>query len=399
MKPTSQSATTAPSFCGDLSRHQKAWSSWRQQLHQYPELEFDVAGTADFIVSKLQEFGIEVHPGIGKTGVVGVLTKGQGNSAIGLRADMDGLQIQELNAFDHRSRIDGQMHACGHDGHMSMLLGAAQILAEQEFNGTVYFIFQPDEEHGKGALAMIDDGLFERFPMQAVYGMHNMPGKPLGQLAMKTGGIMAGEDNFEIRIQGRGGHASQPQHHIDPLIIAAELIQALQTIVSRNVDPAERAVVSVTEIDTDGAVNVIPSNVVLKGDCRSFKDTISQTIEQSMRRLVDGICKAHGASGTLEYKRVFPATVNTRNETEHSYRAALATVDSSLVEYPTEAMTVSEDFANMLRVKNGCYIFIGNGLDSEGGCMLHNPHYDFNDRILETGIRYWVNLALQQLPA
>ena len=375
-------------------------SDWRKYLHQYPETGFDVDDTADFVAEKLESFGINVVRHIGKTGLVGVLTKGNNTArAIGFRADMDALKVEELNDFSHRSKVSGKMHACGHDGHMVMLLGAAKKLSEEEFSGTVYFVFQPNEEHGLGAQAMVDDGLFKKFPMQSIYGMHNMPGKPLGQLAMKSGAIMAGEDNFEIHIKGRGGHASQPHHHIDPLVISAEVIQALQTIVSRNIDPADRAVVSVTEIESDGTVNVIPSTVVLKGDCRSFNEGVSATIEQCMKRLVNGICIAHGAEVDFRYERLFHPTTNAEIETQNAYNAALATVGDGLVEYPTDALTISEDFANMLRVKDGCYVFIGNGEDSEGGCMLHNPYYDFNDSILAIGAQYWVNLALQQLSA
>ena len=371
--------------------------AWRRQLHRNPEVGFEVNDTAAFVAKKLRSFGIEVHAGIGQTGLVGVLTRGNSGSAIGLRADMDALLVQELNDFEHRSQNSGKMHACGHDGHTTMLLGAAQALTQQDFNGTVYFIFQPNEEHGLGAQAMIDDGLFERFPMQFIYGMHNMPGQPLGLLAMKSGAIMAGEDNFEIHIKGRGGHASQPHHHIDPLIVAAEIIQGLQTIVSRNIDPRQQAVVSVTEIDADGTVNVIPSNVVLKGDCRNFEVSVSQIIEQRMQQLTQSICEAHGAELGFRYERLFHATVNAEAPTEVAYQAALATVGVDHVSNPCEALTISEDFANMLRVKEGCYIFIGNGEDSEGGCMLHNPYYDFNDAILAVGARYWVNLVLQQL--
>ncbi len=377
----------------------KQMSDWRRHLHRYPELGFEVPQTAEFVAAKLREFGVEVHTGIGQTGVVGALSRGNSHSAIGLRADIDALKIQELNDFDHRSAHEGKMHACGHDGHSAMLLGAARMMCDLPFDGTVYFIFQPNEEHGLGAQAMVDDGLFERFPMDGVYGMHNMPGQPRGQLAMKSGAIMAGEDNFEIRIKGRGGHASQPHHHIDPVIICAEIIQALQTIVARSIDPREQAVVSVTEIHTDGTVNVIPSNITLKGDCRSFKEEVSQSIERRMGALAKSICQAHGAEVDFHYCRLFHATVNAEAQTAHAYQAALATVDSANIQFPCEPLTISEDFANMLRAKPGCYIFIGNGQDSEGGCMLHNPHYDFNDDILLTGARYWVNLVLQQLAA
>ncbi len=370
---------------------------WRRHIHQFPETGFEVEDTAKFVVEKLQSFGFETHSNFGKTGVVGILKKGDSDQAIGLRADLDALHVKELNQFDHCSKHEGKMHACGHDGHTTMLLGAAKELSETNFDGTVYLIFQPNEEHGLGALAMIHDGLFEKFKMKAVYGMHNMPGMPAGQIAMNAGAVMAGEDNFTITIKGRGGHASQPHHHIDPVPISAEIALAMQTIVSRNIDPSERAVVSITEIETDGTVNVIPSNITLKGDCRNFNEAVSLEIETAMQRLSHNICAAHGAECELIYDRVFPPTVNSKQESGFAEQAANATVGPDQVNPNCEALTISEDFANMLKVKAGCYVFIGNGEDSEGGCMLHNPHYDFNDAILTTGCQYWVNLVTQQL--
>jgi len=373
--------------------------AWRHALHRCPELGFELGETAGFIERQLQELGIETHSAIGQVGLVGVLRKGSSDKAIGLRADMDALKIQERNTFDYRSKTDGHMHACGHDGHSTMLLGAAEALRSADFDGTVYFIFQPNEEHGLGAQAMIDDGLFDRFPMDAIYGMHNMPGRPAGQLAMKSGPIMAGEDNFSLTIVGRGGHASQPHQHIDPLVISAEIILAMQSIVARSIDPAEQAVVSVTEIEADGTVNVVPSTVTIKGDCRSFKRSVSETIERRMSELAEGICHAHGAELRFSYQRVFAATTNHSSKTEHTLAAAQATNPAELIEYPCDAMTASDDFAHMLLEKEGAYVFIGNGSDSVGGCALHNPHYDFNDEILVTGVRFWINLVQQQLPS
>ena len=371
--------------------------AWRHALHRCPELGFELNETAGYIERQLRELGIETHSEIGQVGLVGVLRKGDSNRAIGLRADMDALKIQELNTFEYRSKTEGHMHACGHDGHSAMLLGAAEALRSQDFDGTVYFVFQPNEEHGLGAQAMIDDGLFDRFPMDAIYGMHNMPGRPAGQLAMKPDGIMAGEDNFSLTIVGRGGHASQPHQHIDPLVISAEIILAMQSIVARSIDPAEQAVVSVTEIEADGTVNVVPSIVTIKGDCRSFKRDVSETIERRLGELAQGICQAHGAELRFSYQRVFHATTNHPAETEHAFAAAQATNPAELVEYPCDAMTASDDFAHMLLEKQGAYVFIGNGSDSVGGCALHNPHYDFNDEILVTGVRFWINLVQQQL--
>ena len=371
--------------------------AWRHALHRCPELGFELNETAGYIERQLRELGIETHSEIGQVGLVGVLRKGDSNRAIGLRADMDALKIQELNTFEYRSKTEGHMHACGHDGHSAMLLGAAEALRSLDFDGTVYFVFQPNEEHGLGAQAMIDDGLFDRFPMDAIYGMHNMPGRPAGQLAMKPDGIMAGEDNFSLTIVGRGGHASQPHQHIDPLVISAEIILAMQSIVARSIDPAEQAVVSVTEIEADGTVNVVPSIVTIKGDCRSFKRDVSETIERRLGELAQGICQAHGAELRFSYQRVFHATTNHPAETEHALAAAQATNPAELVEYPCDAMTASDDFAHMLLEKQGAYVFIGNGSDSVGGCALHNPHYDFNDEILATGVRFWINLVQQQL--
>ena len=373
---------------------------WRHHLHQHPETEFSVLDTAALVVQKLTEFGLVVHQGIGKIGIVGQLTKGTSTQAIGLRADMDALAIQEQNEFSHKSLNDGCMHACGHDGHTSMLLGAAQELAAHgDFDGTVYFVFQPDEEHGAGAQAMIDDGLFERFPMQAIYGLHNMPGMAAGHMSMNSGGVMASEDNFKIVVKGRGGQASQPHHHIDPLVIGAEILLALQTIVARSIGTEHQAVVSATEFVTDGAVNVIPSTVTITGDCRSFSEPVQDLIEARMGQLVAGICQAHGAEHEFIYDRVFWATINSEKETQSAGKAAVALLGQEQVDLACRPKSISEDFSSMLRVKDGCYVFLGNGIDSVGGCMLHNPHYDFNDDVLETGAAYWVTLVQQELAA
>lgn len=371
---------------------------WRRSFHQHPELEFDTHQTANTVHELLSSFGIEVHREIGRTGLVGVLKCGNSDRAIGLRADMDALPLHELNQVDYRSLDDGKMHACGHDGHMAMLLGAARQLAEtKQFDGTVYFIFQPNEERGFGAQAMIDDGLFERFPMQAVYGMHNMPGIEAGKLCMKSGPIMAAEDSFKIVIKGQGGHSSQPHLCVDAITVGAEVVTALQTIRSRTLDPFSPAVVSVTEFKTDGQVNVIASEVEITGDCRSFDESVQDQIEKQMAALVSSICQAHGAGHQFEYRKLFYPTINSERETDAARRAALAVNGEPRVDLNCAPMTASEDFASMLRVKPGAYIFIGNGVDSEGGCMLHNSKYDFNDAILETGIRYWVALVEQEL--
>ena len=372
---------------------------WRRDIHQHPELGFQEDRTAAKVAGLLGDFGLEVHTGIGTTGVVGVLRKGAGEQAIGLRADIDALPIHEANTFAHRSIHDGVFHGCGHDGHTAMLLAAARHLAESgEFDGTVYFIFQPSEEDGRGALSMIKDGLFERFPMQAVYGMHNMPGVPAGHFAVRKGTIMTSEDVFVITITGRGGHASMPDRAIDPVIVGAEVILALQSIVSRSVAPQDWGVVSVTEILTDGARNVIPSTVTIKGDCRAMSPETRNLIETRMREIVDGISSAHGAEGSVEYRNDFVVTVNSPAETDAAIAAARKVAGEPAVDPDCPPCSASEDFARMLQVIPGCYILIGNGLDGHCGATLHNPNYDLNDEILTVGADYWVSLVEAQLP-
>ena len=373
--------------------------SWRQDIHKHPELGFQENRTAGKVAGLLAEFGLDVHTGIGTTGVVGVLKRGAGEQAIGLRADIDALPIQEANTFQHRSVNDGVFHGCGHDGHTAMLLAAAKQLAESgKFDGTAYFIFQPSEEDGRGALAMIEDGLFERFPMKAVYGMHNMPGIPAGHFAVKRGTIMTSEDIFVITIIGRGGHASMPDRAIDPLVTGAEVVLALQSIVSRSVAPKDWGVVSVTEFLTDGARNIIPSTVTIKGDCRAMSTKTQDLIETRMREIVAGITAAHGAEGSVEYRNDFVVTVNTADETNAAIAAARSVVGEPAVDPDCPPCSASEDFARMLQVKPGCYILIGNGTDGHCGATLHNPNYDLNDEILAVGADYWVALVEAQLP-
>lgn len=368
---------------------------WRHELHRHPEFGFDELRTSEFVADRLSEFGLEVTRNIGRTGVVGLLKKGQGRRSIGLRADMDALRIQEANDFEYRSRHDGLMHACGHDGHSSMLLGAASYLASRgDFDGSVVFIFQPAEEHGLGAAAMIDDGLFERFDVDAVYGLHNLPGLEEGRFSIRPGAIMASESGFEITIQGKGGHAAMPQMGVDTLLLGAQCVVALQTIVSRNLDPVQQpAVLSVTQFIGDGTVNVIPGKVTLKGDCRCFSDAAVAKVEAAMRRIVEGLCAAAGASCEITFHTGFPATINTAEATEQAIRAATSVFGAERVDGNCQAYTISEDFASMLRVKPGCYGLIGNGGDPAAGCALHNPNYDFNDNILATGASYWIQLS------
>ena len=372
---------------------------WRHDLHKYPEFGFEEKRSSDLIAARLQDFGIEVVRNIGKTGLVGILQKGNSERSIGLRADMDGLKIQEQNSFDYRSCHDGLMHACGHDGHSSMLLGAARHLAVKgNFNGTVYFIFQPAEEHGKGALAMIDDGLFERYRIDSIYGLHNLPGLAEGHFAIRPGSIMASESGFEINIRGKGGHAAMPNMGVDAMLVGSQVVVGLQSIVSRNLSVlSEPAVVSVTEFITDGTVNVIPSNVIIKGDCRCFGDEAVEKISAAMERIVAGICASAGADYQFDFITTFPSTINSTAETRHAILAARETLGEIQVDGNCEPYTISDDFANMLRVKPGCYALIGNGGGADGGCALHNPNYDFNDNILVKGAAYWVQLVENQL--
>jgi len=369
--------------------------AWRHQLHRYPKLGFNELRTSDFVADRLTGFGLEVTRNIGKTGIVGRLKKGASDRSIGLRADMDALQIHELNEFAHRSRHDGLMHACGHDGHTAMLLGAAShLVASGNFDGSVHFIFQPAEEHGKGASAMIADGLFDRFQIDSVYGLHNLPGLAEGHFAIRPGSIMASESGFEIRIHGKGGHAAMPHMGVDTLLLASQCVVALQSIVSRYLNPLhESAVVSVTEFIADGSVNVIPGNVTLKGDCRCFSDAVVEKVRSAMKRIVGGLCAAAGAEYELHFHTLFPSTINSRLETTHAIEAATAVLGKDRVNGSCDAYTISEDFSHMLRTKPGCYGLIGNGGDAAGGCALHNPNYDFNDKILLSGASYWVQLT------
>lgn len=373
--------------------------AWRHDIHRHPELGFQENRTAGKVAELLAEFGLDVHTGIGRTGVVGVLKRGAGDRAIGMRADIDALPIQEANTFAHRSIHEGVFHGCGHDGHTAMLLAAAQHLAEfGKFDGTAYFIFQPSEEDGRGASAMIDDGLFERFPMHAVYGMHNMPGLPAGHFAVRKGAITTSEDIFVITIRGRGGHASMPDRAVDPMVIGAEVILALQSIVSRSMAPEDWGVVSVTEVLTDGARNVIPSTVTIKGDCRAMSAKSQEMIEMRMRDIVAGVTAAHRAEGTVEYRNDFVVTVNTPHETAAAIAAARRVAGEPAVDPDCPPCPASEDFARMLQLKPGCYIMIGNGLEGHCGATLHNPNYDLNDEILTVGAEYWVALVEAQLP-
>ncbi len=383
----------------EIQQDQQLLTEWRRDLHAHPEIAFEEHRTASFVADRLESFGVEVHRGLAKTGVVGQLKAGSGNRAIALRADMDALPMEEHNGFGHRSKTPGMMHACGHDGHTTMLLGAAKYLAETKgFDGTVYFIFQPAEEAEGGGEVMVKEGLFEQFPVEAVFGLHNWPGMPAGQFGVAAGPMMAAFDTFDLKVTGKGSHGAMPHQGVDSIVTAAQVITALQTIASRNTDPLDAVVVSVTQIHGGDAYNIIPDAVELKGTVRTFKDSVREGVEPAIRRIANGVCEAAGATMELDYHWRYPATVNHAEETELAASAAAAVVGAENVErHPIPSMG-SEDFAYMLRERPGCYVWLGNG-PTEGGCMLHNPAYDFNDEILPVGASYWATLVEQILSA
>ena len=366
--------------------------AWRRDIHAHPELAYEEFRTADLVAELLESWGLDVARGLATTGVVATLSRGEGR-AVALRADMDALPITEANEFAHRSRHEGRMHACGHDGHTAMLLGAARYLARHpDFSGTVHFIFQPAEEAAGGARVMVEEGLFERFPADAVFGMHNWPGLAVGRFAMREGPMMASLDCFDITIEGRGTHGALPHHGVDPITAAAAVIQALQTIVSRNVDPLRSAVVSVTKIHAGDAYNIVPARITLGGGIRSFEPATREFLRSRIVSVVDGVAKAMGAEGRVEFGFGNPAVLNEARSTALAARVAAEVVGADCVEADAEPVLGSEDFAFMLEHKPGCYVFIGNGA-GEGSCMIHNPGYDFNDAILSLGASYWVRLA------
>jgi len=371
---------------------------WRHYIHAHPETAFEEVGTSAFVAEQLRGFGLEVHTGLAKTGVVGVLRGGNGGSAIGLRADLDALHVHERSGVSYASRHAGRMHACGHDGHTAMLLGAAKALSRSKvFDGTVYFIFQPAEENEGGGRVMVEEGLFDRFPMRAIYGMHNWPRLPAGSFAMRAGPLMGAYDVFEIVVTGKGAHAAMPYTARDPMLFAAHVINALQTIVARNLHPLDAGVVSVTQVHGGDTWNVIPQEVVLRGTVRTFKREVQDLIEQRMRGIVAGVAATFEMSAALRYERRYPATVNAETETQHAIAAAAAVVGADRVDTnPTPEMG-SEDFAFMLQAKPGCYVWLGAGRGPDTP-NIHSPQYDFNDDVLAIGASYWVTLTEQQLP-
>lgn len=370
--------------------------AWRQHLHQNPEFGFEEVATANFVVDRLREFGFtDIETGVGKTGVVASLRCGTGDRTIAFRADMDCLQIHEATNLPHASRKPGLMHACGHDGHTAILLGAAARLSkEQGFDGTVRFIFQPAEEWGQGMKAMIQDGLGTRLGFDEIYGLHNMPGLPVGQFETRPGPFMGAEDNFTIVVHGNGGHASRPHQCNDAILCAASIVTELQTIVSRHIDPSELAVVSVTSIEGDNIKNAISSTAKIEGDCRHFNQNVSQTIEDAMRTIASGVGAAHGCTCDVQYENVFVPLVNDAEAVKHA--AAVASKVFGAENTSTDAARVgaSEDFAQVLSHAPGAFAFFGNG-DS---APLHSPHYEFNDAAMISAVSWFVELARDRLP-
>lgn len=365
--------------------------AFRHDLHAHPETGHDVARTASQVADVMERAGLEVTRGVGGHGVVATLRRGSDNDAIGFRADMDALPITEANTFAYRSRANGKFHGCGHDGHTTMLLGAALALAgDPTLERTIHFIFQPDEENGTGAQAMIDDGLFERHPMRAIYGLHNWPGTPVGNFLTGPGPFFAFEDNFEIRITGKGGHASMPEVGIDPLVTGAAIVMALQTIVSRSIAGKDHAVVSVTEFLTDGARNILPGHATLRGDCRGYTDDVSARIEARMREICHGLAAAQGAEVVIDYSTSFQPLIN---EPDHVTRLAEAAAEVGPVETGHGRYGSSEDFAAYLAHRPGAFVLMGNGTQGAQAMPLHNPGYDFNDDAIPQGIAFWSALA------
>jgi hippurate hydrolase len=376
----------------------------RRDIHAHPELCFQEVRTADLVAAKLTEWGIPVHRGMGTTGVVGIVKNGTSNRAVGLRADMDALPMQEFNTFEHASKHAGKMHACGHDGHTTMLLAAARHFAKnRNFDGTVYLIFQPAEEGGGGAREMIKDGLFEKFPMEAVFGMHNWPGQQVGRFAVSAGPVMASTAEFKVVIRGKGSHGAMPHLGVDPVPVACQMVQAFQTIVSRNTKPIDAGVVSVTMIHAGEATNVIPDSCELQGTVRAFKEEVQDLIARRMEQIAQHVCAAHDAHCEFEFVRNYPATVNTPAEAEFA-RQVMATIVGEQNVVAQEPTMGAEDFAFMLQAKPGAYCFISNGEGDHramghgaGPCTLHNPSYDFNDELIPLGATYWVRLAEEWL--
>ena len=375
-------------------------AEWRQDLHRHPELGFEEARTGGVVAAKLAEWGIEVHRGLAKTGVVGVLRNGASGRSVGLRADMDALPMEEANAFAHRSTVPGKMHGCGHDGHTATLLGAAKYLAEtRNFDGTVHFIFQPAEEGGGGAGVMVREGLFGRFPCDAVYGIHNDPALELGEAAVVAGTVLAASDRVGITVRGRGGHAARPHIAVDPVLVGAQIVVALQALVSRRTDPLDSAVVSITQFHAGSAGNVIPEEAELYGTVRTLRPETQDTMERLIAQVAQGTAAAHDAEAAVRYVRGYPPTVNHPEQTERAALAAARVLGEGRVIRDRPPAMGGEDFSFMLLERPGCFVKVGQrGKDGRGGTPLHNPNYDFNDEMLPLGASYFAALVEQELP-
>ena len=377
---------------------EKQLQEWRHDFHTCPELNFDLEVTSPKVEKLLNDFGYEVHSGIGKTGMVGILKNGSSKKSIGIRADMDALPVEEVNEFKYKSQHPGKMHACGHDGHTVMALGAAKHLAENpNFDGTVYFIFQPDEEKTQGAQAMIDDGLFTKFNIDEVFAFHNLPGMKTGSFASRAGTITASESLFKIELWGQGGHSALPHMGVDTITVGSQIINSLQSIVSRKLNPAVNGVVSVTGFSADGTENVLPGYALITGDSRSLSPESNKIIESSMKDIVEGIAKAHNIKSSFSYYTRTNMTTNTADQVDAAMAAARTVVGKDMVDGNCEPKLFSEDFSQMTMVKPGCYILIGNGTEGAHGQSLHSSNYDFNDELLVIGSSYWSELVYQRL--
>ena len=384
----------------DMKKLQQHLTDLRRDIHAHPETAFEEVRTAGIVAEELRRLGLDVHTGIGKTGIVANLKVGDGNKVVGLRADMDAIAINDKGEHDHVSTVPGKMHGCGHDGHTITLLGAAMLLAERkDFNGTVRFIFQPAEEPGKGAQAMIDDGLFERFPVDEIYGLHNLPNLPFGTINTCAGGMLASEDNFTIKITGKGGHASAPQVLIDPLVVASTIVLSLQTIVARSINPAHAAVVSVTEFETDGGHNAIPTHVELRGDTRTYWMEDSALIEKRMREICESACAMYGAECEFRYTHEFYPTRNHEECVRKAVQAAKTVFGPDKANDKAEPVTASEDFATFLQHVPGCYVTLGTARteDLSSDPPTHNAAYDYNDDALIVGAEFWAELVKELL--
>ena len=378
--------------------YEKEMIAWRHDFHAHPELNFDLNITSTKVAEILKSLGLDVYEGIGKKGIVAVLKNGDSSKSIGIRADMDALPVNEENNCIYKSTHEGKMHACGHDGHTAMALGAAKYLAEtKNFDGTVYFIFQPDEEKTQGAQAMIDDGLFEKFSIDEVYAFHNLPGMELGHFATRAGTITASESLFKIELMGQGGHSALPHMGIDTITVGTQIITALQSIVSRKLNPAMNGVVSVTKFESDGNENILPGYSLISGDARALSPEANQIIERSMRDIVEGTARAHGIDCKFEYITRTNMTINTKEQAAIASKVAEDLFGEKRVDGNCDPKLFSEDFAQMLMVKPGCYVLIGNGVDGPHGQSLHSSTYDFNDKLLVIGSTFWSKLVEKRL--